>query len=984
MDYSSDRISDWSFDWIRYSYNSSDDWLQFMRAYKWEKTALGPMHNWPSDLRRLAVYALSSPDPRLILWGDDLLGVFNDSAKQILGQRYLACLGQPLADGLSPAVVEQDLDHLRRCLTAGTFTKGINAEYILTRYGFDEEAYFDYHISPLPGDDGRVMAMVVEFHETTISVIKERKEKVATAMFKKLMHVQHIDTLWSDLVIALTDQPKYVSYAAIYTNGADTEVPESYRLGGFAGADRTDLPQSLVLPGADQPHGLAATLHRVVEVSGVTALQASKGELPEELAIEIPERGTTTIAYVLPIAVSTDKHPLAFIVLGMNPKLALSNQDRSGMSHLRDVVVGACAIVASPEKHSSEQDLEALNLELSHKLHLSTRETLRAQENFQRMAKNAPFGMFTFEPDGTPTFVNEEWLRLSGFDSREELKISACSGNFWDDRIFPEDASYMAEHWQIALTSTSPTKHEHRVRLPAWMSPGAERQCRWLEATAFPDLDETGNIISIKGWLVDISDRKLAENLMAQRLEDALETKRASEAFIDMVSHEIRNPLSAILQLADGILTSVESQAGKTSEQVLDAAQTIVLCAHHQRKIVDDVLVLSKLDSNLLVLSPDACRPPDIIQKCLKMFESELSRAQIDAHMQIEQSYLDLGLSLVVLDESRVLQVVINLLGNAIKFTQSSEDRKITIHLAAHRSVPTGKEYDIQFASQRRNRSLQGSRSNSISQNEPSEAIYLQIAVKDTGRGLTQEEIDRLFQRFSQASPKTYKKYGGSGLGLYISKELTELQGGRIGVKSEGLGKGSVFTFYVQSSRSEALSQKVSVEAAVALESVQNGRRENKIDQVITKTKRTNHDMTSVSSLHVLVVEDNAINQKVMAQQLRRAGCTVHVANHGLEALDLIATTNLQGGSTPLSIVLMDVEMPVMNGIDCTKHIRQLQKDHFIKRSVPIIAVTANARNQQIASALGAGVDEVVTKPFRIPELLPRMEALVAKLASAD
>lgn len=116
-----------------------------------------------------------------------------------------------------------------------------------------------------------------------------------------------------------------------------------------------------------------------------------------------------------------------------------------------------------------------------------------------------------------------------------------------------------------------------------------------------------------------------------------------------------------------------------------------------------------------------------------------------------------------------------------------------------------------------------------------------------------------------------------------------------------------------------------------------------------------------------------------MAQQLRRIGCTVHVANHGMEALSFLASTNFQRGYTPLSIVLMDIEMPVMDGLTCTRRIRQLEDTGEIFRRVPIIAVTANARNQQIADALKAGVDEVVTKPFRIPELLPRMEALVEK-----
>lgn len=125
-----------------------------------------------------------------------------------------------------------------------------------------------------------------------------------------------------------------------------------------------------------------------------------------------------------------------------------------------------------------------------------------------------------------------------------------------------------------------------------------------------------------------------------------------------------------------------------------------------------------------------------------------------------------------------------------------------------------------------------------------------------------------------------------------------------------------------------------------------------------------------------------------MAQQLRRLGCTVHVANHGIEALDFLATTVFQRplveSSMPLHIILMDVEMPVMDGLSCTQRIRQYEETGQLHRRVPIIAVTANARNQQITKALEAGVDEVVTKPFRVPDLLPRMEALVASVSAAN
>lgn len=119
-----------------------------------------------------------------------------------------------------------------------------------------------------------------------------------------------------------------------------------------------------------------------------------------------------------------------------------------------------------------------------------------------------------------------------------------------------------------------------------------------------------------------------------------------------------------------------------------------------------------------------------------------------------------------------------------------------------------------------------------------------------------------------------------------------------------------------------------------------------------------------------------------MSQQLRRAGCVVHLANHGLECLEFLDQTEFCGKDIPLSIVLLDLEMPTMDGLTCIRHIRERQADGRILQHVPTIAVTANARSEQIHFAIEAGMDQVVTKPFRIPELVPQMEALVAEVAA--
>lgn len=217
------------------------------------------------------------------------------------------------------------------------------------------------------------------------------------------------------------------------------------------------------------------------------------------------------------------------------------------------------------------------------------------------------------------------------------------------------------------------------------------------------------------------------------------------------------------------------------------------------------------------------------------------------------------------------------------------------------------------------------------------------------------------------------RKYGGSGLGLFISRELVELQGGQIGVHSES-GEGSTFAFYVKATRvaspPEALQSSVGLDHPVRSGVDQTDATASSITSA-TKTQDlhvlgeyiTPHKTTSLTKTPV--VEDNAINQKVTARSLRQMGCAkVHVADHGLDALSVLATTTFFGSAEadriPLSVVLLDVEMPIMDGLTCARRIRELERTSKILRHVPIIGTTANARTDQIALCIEAGMDEVV------------------------
>ena len=258
--------------------------------------------------------------------------------------------------------------------------------------------------------------------------------------------------------------------------------------------------------------------------------------------------------------------------------------------------------------------------------------------------------------------------------------------------------------------------------------------------------------------------------------------------------------------------------------------------------------------------------------------------------------------------------------------------------------------------------------------------------MQDTGRGLSAEEKKLLFLRFSQASPRTHVQYGGSGLGLFISRELTELQGGEIGVASEA-GKGSTFAFFIRARKTTAPTKSVDKALGMTGRQTLAARSGSHLNDTSSSPGSSSAGVSNAKKheggLKVLIVEDNLVNQKVLQKQLRNMGCETHVANHGGEALERLKESWFWSDRKPnplaLDVILMDQEMPVMDGLTCTKKIRQLEEEGRFERHVPVIAVTANARVEQIQTAKEAGMDDVVSKPFRIQELIPKMEELAVR-----
>ncbi|KAK8137951.1 hypothetical protein PG984_001331 [Apiospora sp. TS-2023a] len=612
-------------------------------------------------------------------------------------------------------------------------------------------------------------------------------------------------------------------------------------------------------------------------------------------------------------------------------------------------------------------------------------ERARASERkFTRFALLAPVAIIVLDTKRRITYCNTRFFEMADHPPTQEFKKMD-----WHNFVYAKDYPIVDKQWATLVTAQELSQAVFRLQRTWADSDGISRQV-WVESSVIPEFQDDGTVSSYLCVMTDISRFKWAEQVQKTRIEEALAAKRKHENFIDMTSHEMRNPLSAIIQSADSTIDSLkvvlslvsQSHSGDPSivqhtdteiKQCLDSLHTIVSCSLHQKRVVDDILTLSKMDSNLMTIAPVRVEPCQVIAEAVHMFELECKKDGISLTFSEDPSVRQLRAEYVMMDPSRTLQILINLLTNAIKFTRDRPVRRIDVRLGASAEPPSSDSSSgISYASVTTD-------STGLLENSEwglGHPIYMWISCQDTGCGMSLEEQGNLFTRFTQATPRTHIRYGGSGLGLFISKKLTELQGGSIGVRSQS-DVGSTFAFYVATriappptpirlgtTKDSPLSWPVTVEYDTR----------RKIDQY-----------------SVLIVEDNLVNQKVLSQQLRKAGCEVHVSNHGAEALEFLRKTSYwaaskAGDAKPasstqlldLSVILMDIEMPVMDGLTCTRKIRKYQESGDIVGHIPIMAVSANARSEQVSQARDAGMDDAISKPFRIPELMMKLEALVS------
>jgi PAS domain S-box-containing protein len=563
------------------------------------------------------------------------------------------------------------------------------------------------------------------------------------------------------------------------------------------------------------------------------------------------------------------------------------------------------------QRKSQEQAITLNQLEREIKERTNIEKRLReSEESYRDIFENSIEGIYQSSPEGCFLRVNPAMARILGFDSADELQSTVID--------ISKQLYVIPEQRQAFLRLLEEEGQLSGFEVQSYRKNGT---VMWASLNARAVKDETGRLLHIQGAIEDISKRKEAENAIQKAKIVAEDASRAKSDFLAVMSHEIRTPMNVICGMISLMMdTNLPAEQRRYVEVARIASENLLT-------LIDNVLDFSKIEAGKLELVGEPFDADNLIESTHSMFQLSSNKKGIELFL-IKAS----NLGYLFGDSQRLRQVLVNLLSNAVKFTEKG---KVILKVAA---VPANRNYpDTQHQI-----------------HQEMDALDLHFSVQDTGTGIPPEELDSIFETFTQLRGNV-GGLKGTGLGLAITKQIIQLIGGNIQVVSEP-GVGSRFFFNIRMRKASR-------------DEIQTWER---IEPPVDVYQKPEYD---TPPLNILLADDFELNREIIIPQLEKKGHRVTVATDGLEALEMHAQNNFD-------LVLMDIRMPVMDGIEAVRRIRAL--DDPVVASVPVIALTAHSIKGDRERFLDAGMDEYLTKPFRNDELLYTIKRALRKSLCAS
>jgi len=542
----------------------------------------------------------------------------------------------------------------------------------------------------------------------------------------------------------------------------------------------------------------------------------------------------------------------------------------------------------------AKQNLEEKVAQRTYELNSAKKDLEQNKERLELALKGGNLGFWDINLETDIAIFNERQAEILGY-TFEEMP-TRCT--FWIESVHPDDVGWVLEK-EYAFREGNISELEIEYR-----SITKQGKVVWLVSKGIiVERYQTGNALRMVVTVMDITERKLIELELAKEKKKAERANLAKSEFLANMSHEIRTPMNGIIGMSNlALKTDLNDKQRNYIKKVNRSAEYLL-------GILNDILDFSKIEAGKMKIEKTDFKLNLVIDNVFNLLNFKAKEKNLNLELNIPSNLP----AVLIGDPLRLEQILLNLGDNAIKFTDSGGNVIFSIKIIKQ----------------------------DLSQ------LLIQFSIQDSGIGISDDQQSKLFQSFSQADTSTTRKYGGTGLGLVISKNLVNIMGGKLLFESK-LNVGSKFYFILPFEISTADFDST--------------------NHLITKTESF-HDIRKLQGVSILLVEDNDINQELAIDLLNSNGIHVTLAKNGQEALEILEQNSFDG-------VLMDCQMPVMDGYEATKEIRKQNRYN----NLPVIAMTANVMSGDREKALKSGMNDYIAKPINPEEMF----ATMAKWLSSD